>query len=110
MKQNAQQVLAKRLTLIMAGVASACFAAAATAAETDTGTHANINAGTHVSAPDTTQTDSTADTIKNPPGSDRSNARSQSGASPSTESMRTDNDESKLLSGADMKAVGKATK
>jgi hypothetical protein len=102
MKLNTQQILAKLPTMIMAGVASAGFAAAATAAETDTGTHAGIYAGSHVSAPHTTQSDSTADTIKNPSG--------KSGASPGTESKRTDNDESKLSSGADMKAAGKASK
>jgi hypothetical protein len=107
MKLNAQQILAKLPTLIMAGVASAGFAAAATAAETDTGTHAGIYAGSHVSAPHTTRSDSTADTIKNPSASGRSNARSQSAASPGTDSMST---ESKLSSGADMKAAGKATK
>ena len=107
MKLNAQQVLAKFPTLIMAGVASACFAAAATAAETDTGTHAGIYAGSHVSAPPTTQSDSTADTTKRPSASGRSNARPQSAASPGADSMSI---ESKQSSGADMKAAGKATK
>jgi hypothetical protein len=80
MKQNAQQVRTKLLTLIMAGVAGAGLAAAAPAAETGTGIDARVDAGTTVSAPDTAQAGGAADAHMSPSGNANSNAQWQSGA------------------------------
>ena len=49
MKQNAQQVRSILLTLIMAGVAGAGFAAAATTAESGTWIEVNVDAGANPS-------------------------------------------------------------
>lgn len=107
MKQHAPQVTTLHLTQFMAGVVSACFAFALVFALASAATAAGTDIGTHVSAPDATQADDTADTLKHASGSA---TQSKRGASPSTESMRTDSDASKPTSGADMEAPDKATK
>lgn len=81
MKQKAQQVLAKTLTLIIAGVASASFAAAATAAETGAGITPNVDAGSSTPPPDAARPDGTADTSMRTPGSDD---QLKNGAAPGT--------------------------
>lgn len=101
MKQNAQQLRTKLLILIMAGVAGAGFAAAATAAATDT--------GANVLAPDTTQTDGTADTHMSTSGSASSHIQSQSGTAPSTDRMSTPSAELTPSADVDLEAVGKTT-
>ena len=105
MKQNTQQLRTKLLTLIMAGVAGAGFAAAATAAATDT--------GANVLVPDTIQADGTADTHMSTSGSASSHIQSQSGTAPSTdrvtERMSTHSAELTPSADADLEAVGKTT-
>ena len=113
MKQNAQQVRTKLLTLIMAGVAGAGFAAAATAAGIDGGINANVGTGATVSAPDTTQAGGTADAHMSTSGSANSNAQWQSGATRgadrAAERMNTHGAEMTQSGGADLEAAGTAT-
>jgi len=78
MKQNAQQVRTKLLTLIMTGVAG--FAAAATAAGMGGGINANVGAGATVPAPATAQAGGVADAHMSTSGIASSNAQWQSGA------------------------------
>ena len=101
MKQNTQQLRTKLLTLIMAGVSGAGFAAAATAAAPDT--------GANVLAPDTTQADGTADTHMSTSDSASNHIQSQSGTAPSTERMSTHSAELTPSADADLEAVGKTT-
>jgi len=112
MKQNAQQVRPKFLTLIMAGVAGAGFAAAA-AAETGTGINANVDAGTTFSAPGTAQAGGAAETHMSTSGSANSNAQWQSGATRgedrAAEHMNTHSTELRQSAGADLADVDKAT-
>jgi hypothetical protein len=107
MKQNAQQVATLHLTQFMAGVVSACFAFAFIFALASAATAAGTDTGTHVTAPDATQADDTADARKHDTGSAIQSPRK---APPSTETMRTDSDESKPAADADMEAPGKTTK
>lgn len=75
MKQNAQQILTRLLTVIMAGVAGIGFATAATAA---TAAGVGVGAGTNVGAG--AQAGGNADTHMNATASANSNAQWQSGA------------------------------
>ena len=113
MKQTAQQLRTKLLTLIMAGAAGAGFAAAATATETGNVINAHIDAVTTVSAPDTAQADGAADAHMSMPGNATSNAQSQSGAAPNTdrvtERMSTHSAEWTPSAGADLADAAQAT-
>jgi hypothetical protein len=113
MKQNAQQVRHKFLTLIMAGVAGAGFAAAAVAAETGTGINANVDAGATFSAPGTAQAGGAADAHMSTSGNANSNAQWQSGATRgedrAAERMNTHSTELRQSAGADLADVDKAT-
>lgn len=99
MKQNAQRVRPKLLTLIMAG---ASFAAAATAAETGTGINTNVDAA-----------DAHMNMYISMSGNANSNAQWQSGAARgedrAAERMHAQRAELRQSAGADLTDVDKAT-
>lgn len=113
MKQNIQQLRPKFLTLILAGVAGAGFAAAAVAAETGSGINANVEAGPTFPAPGTAQAGGAADTHMSTSGNASSNAQWQSGATRgedrAAERMNTHGTELRQSAGADLADVDKAT-
>ena len=113
MKHNAQQVRPKLLTLIMAGVAGAGFAAAAVAAETGAGINANVDAGTTFSAPGTARAGGAAEAHMSTSGSANSNAQWQSGATRgedrAAERMNTHGTALRQSAGAEPADVDKAT-
>ena len=113
MKQNAQQVRTQLLTLIMAGVTGAGFAAAATAAGIGGGVNANVGAGANVSVPGTAQAGGAADAHMSPSGSANSNAQWQSGATRgadrAAERMDAQGAEMKQSGGAGLEATDTAT-
>lgn len=91
MKRNNQQVRTKLLTLIVASVAGAGFAAAVSAAGIGGGINADVDAGATVSTPDTPQAPDTAqaggaaDTHMSTSGKANTNAQWQSGATRGTD-------------------------
>ena len=105
MKQNAQQVRTKFLTLIMAGVAGVGFAAAATAAGVGVGVNANVGAGA--------QAGGAADAHMSTSGSANSNAQWQSsatrGADRAAERTSTQGSEMNQSGSAGVDATGTAT-
>lgn len=78
MKQNAQQIRTKLLTVILAGVAGVGFATAVTAAGVGVGGKAD--AGAQVAASDKAQAGVYADAHMSTTGSANGNAQGQSGA------------------------------
>ncbi|MGE5318737.1 MAG: hypothetical protein ACM3KD_01020 [Hyphomicrobiaceae bacterium] len=80
MKQIAQQVRTKFLTLALAAMAGTGVAAAANAAGLGAGINADIGAGPHGAMPDTAQAGGKADAHVSPSGSANGDAQWQSGA------------------------------
>lgn len=102
MKQNTQQVRTKLLTLIVASVAGASFAAAASAAGISGGINADVGAEATVSTPDTAQAGGAADTHMSTSGNANTNAQWQSGATRGTDRAA----ERMNANGAEMKQSG----
>jgi hypothetical protein len=111
MKQTAQQLCTRLLTLIMAGVAGT--GAAAAAAATGTGINAQVDTGADVSAPDTAPADGAVDAHISMYMSISGNAQSQNGAAPNTdraaERMSTHSAEWTPSAGADLADADQAT-
>ena len=93
MKQYAQQVRTRLLTLIMAGVAGAGFASVATAAGMGGGIKSDVGTGASVPAREPAQTSGAADAHMGPSGSASSNA---------TERMNANDAEMKQSGGTDL--------
>jgi hypothetical protein len=110
MKQNAQ-IRTQLLTVIMAGVASVGFAAAATAAGVGGGVNTNVGAGAQV-APEA-QAGGSADAHMSTTGSENSNAQWQGGATQGADRaaarMGTTVDGLEPSTPAELEAVGQAT-
>lgn len=102
MKQNTQQVRTKIMTLIVAGVVGAGFAAATSAAGIGDGIDADIGAATTVPTPDTAQVGGAADAHMSTSGNASNNAQWQSGATRGTDRAA----ERMNAHGAEMKQSG----
>lgn len=113
MKQNAQQIRTKLLTVIMAGVAGVGFAAAATAAGVGVGINTNVGAGAQVAAPNNAQAGGSADAHMSTAGSANSNAQWQNGATRGADraAARMDTNVNGLeqSTAAGLESAGKAT-
>ncbi len=83
--KHTQQVRTKLMTLIVAGVAGAGFAAAASAAGMGGGINADVGAEATVSTPDTAQTGGAAYAHMSTSGNANNNAQWQSGATRGTD-------------------------